>query len=138
VSAVTRTRDLRNPHRRDSLTPYHRSTSYRFNYPAPASWPSNLHLPTLLLVHFILAIFLLVHILVLLATVLFGRPARKESRARLMFRPLPLISGMLVAVFSLAVSSVDAAVWAKGQQNVSGVARTGGGYELRPAVLGYL
>ncbi|GFZ51360.1 hypothetical protein JCM24511_09121 [Saitozyma sp. JCM 24511] len=112
-------------------------TTYQFNYPAPASWPSGLHLPTLLLVHFILAIFLLVHILVLLATVIFGRPARKESRARLMFRPLPLISGLLVAVFSLAVSSVDAAVWAKGQQNGSGDARTGAGYELRPAVLGY-
>jgi hypothetical protein len=101
-------------------------------------WPSNLHLPTLLLVHFILAIFLLVHILILLATAIFGRPARKESRARLVFRPLPLLSGVLVAIFSLAVSCVDAAVWAKGQQNGSGDERTGAGYELRPAVLGYL
>jgi len=104
------------------------STALRFAYPAPADWPDEIkHISLWLLLHFILAILLLVYLIAVLGS-LFS-PGYRYHRSEAILRPpwWTSVPAAILVCLLLGLASRDAAFWGVG-------AKVG----LKPDVLGYL
>ena len=100
-----------------------------FNYKTPASWSSPVDkVPVLLLLHFLLAIALVGHFVMLLVT--FLRSASDRVGAITKPKWWSQLTTLIIAILVLALAAADAAVW--------GAAAGHRGLDFHPAALGYL
>lgn len=104
------------------------SSDQGFAYAAPADWPDEIKdLSLWLLLHFILAVLLLVYVVAVFASMY--SPGYRHYRSEAIFRPpwWTFGPGVILTCLLLALASRDAAFW--GESAEAG---------LKPDVLGYL